>query len=88
MNLRKFILPMMAFIFAIGMSFATVGLEADPQNDYIQRNGTWEAIPEQDCGMGEETCQVIKAGEGPFTLYDAQNLSSVKKGGGDYIVLP
>ena len=79
---------MMAFICAIGMSFATVGLEADPQNDYIQRNGTWEAIPELDCGMGGETCQVIKAGEGPFIVYDAQDLSSVKEGDGVIIVLP
>jgi hypothetical protein len=88
MKLKNLMLPMMAFIFAIGMSFATVGLEADPLNDYIQRGGEWEEIPELDCGVGEETCTVIKDGQGPFTVYDSQNLSSMKKGNGHPIILP
>lgn len=88
MKLKNVMLPMMAFIFAIGMSFATVGVEADPLNDYIQRDGEWEAIPEQDCGEGEEICEVIKGNEGTFTVYDTQDLSSMKMGDGRTLVIP
>ncbi|MGY5851128.1 DUF6520 family protein [Salegentibacter sp. F14] len=88
MKLKNVMLPMMAILFAIGMSFATVGLEVDPQNDYIQRNGNWEALPEQECGQGTENCRVIVDGQGPFLLYDSQSLSSLKKSDGDIIIIP
>ncbi|MEP6262850.1 MAG: DUF6520 family protein [Gillisia sp.] len=84
----KFLLPALAMIFAVGMSFATVGVEADPNNDYIQRNGTWEAVPEQDCGVGDETCRAFVNGDGPFTLYDSKSLSSMKLGSGDPLIIP
>ncbi|MGY5848617.1 DUF6520 family protein [Salegentibacter sp. HM20] len=87
MKTRNLILPLLAFVFAVGMSFATVGVEADPNNDYIQRNGAWEAIPEQDCGTGQITCEVQKSGEGTFTVYDSQNLSSMKTGDGRPLVI-
>lgn len=88
MKTRNLILPLLAFVFAVGMSFATVGVEADPNNDYIQRNGAWEAVPEQECGNGQITCEALVNGEGPFVLYDAQSLSSMKKGDGLTKVIP
>jgi len=85
MKSRKLILPMMAFICAIGMSFATVGLEADPLNDYIQKDGEWEMIPEIDCGNGTQPCEAEVDGEGPFPVFDEQNPLSRKYGNGTVI---
>ncbi len=66
----KVILPMLAMIFAIGLTFATVNPapEPDMENDYILLNGTWLSIPEQPCEDGEFTCQVQDGEDGPVYL--------------------
>ena len=68
----NFLIPALAFVSAIGMSFTTA-TQQDPMNDYIQRNGQWEQIQEVTCENGSEQCQVILDGEGPFTVYDEEN---------------
>lgn len=89
MKTRKLMLPMMAFICAIGMSFATVGLEADLMYDYIQTDSGWEEIPELNCGEGIADCRALVDGEGPFLVYDEENnLLSLKSGNGNVIIVP
>ena len=80
----KMILPMMAIIFAIGLMFATPNVENDPNNDYVQLNdGTWFAIPEQDCGEGDEACQAqLAPGGDTYQVYDDMSTSSPKEGDG------
>jgi|TARA_R100000789_G_scaffold62867_1_gene59784 hypothetical protein len=88
MKTRKLMLPMMAFICAIGMAFATNAIQQDPMNDYIRKDGSWEAIQEVNCEPGSSDCQALVEGEGPFTVYDAQDLNSAKPGNGVIIILP
>lgn len=70
----KFLLPMLAFICAIGMAFATVDLKPEPvlqAQDYILLNGnTWVSIPEQNCAEGQFTCRVQDGDNGPYDVYD------------------
>lgn len=77
MKFKKFLLPMMAFIFAISMAFAAVDLKPEPvalANDYVLMNGSWEAIPEQNCNSGNETCRVQFGTDGPvYDVYDEIN---------------
>mgnify|MGYP003109646074 FL=1 len=88
MKKLKLILPMLAFIFAIALSFAFTNLDDEANNDYILRNGQWEAITEVDCGTGTQPCEVTVGGDGPFEVYDEKNLSTQKKGNGTLIILP
>lgn len=70
----KILLPMLAFIFAIGMAFATTDLKEEPEVlalDYYEENGVWKSVPEQDCGVGVEICRVQFGTNGtPHDLYD------------------
>lgn len=74
MKKLKLILPMLAFICAIGMASATVDLKPEPNiqaQDYVLIDGSWEAIPEQNCTAGEYTCQVQFGQGGPvYEVYD------------------
>ena len=79
---------MLAFIFAIALSFAFTNLDDEANNDYILRNGQWETITEVDCGTGTQPCEVTVGGDGPFEVYDEKNLSTQKKGNGTLIILP
>lgn len=82
----KFLLPVLAAIFAIGMSFTTLNEVGDPNTDYIQlEDGSFEPIGvELECGEGTKNCQVLMPGETiPRNVYNAPNTSSLKKGDGD-----
>ena len=84
---KRLMLPAMAFVFAIGLSFATERSTADAQNDYIlvdPENEIFQAIPEVDCGanLGED-CIVRLPDEREFTVYDSENMGDVKKGDGE-----
>lgn len=74
MKFKKLILPMIAFVCAIGMAFATVDLKPEPvlqEQDYILLNGTtWVNIPEQSCAEGQFTCRVQDGDNGPYEVYD------------------
>ena len=79
----KFLLPVMAMFFAIGMSFATATGASDPTTDYVLQNGNFEPIQmELNCGQGNQVCQVQFEPDGPvYDVYDAENRSSLKTGG-------
>ncbi|MDT0650805.1 DUF6520 family protein [Autumnicola edwardsiae] len=78
----KFLLPMLAMIFAIGLMFATPTEDNDPDNDYVILNGSWEAIPEQNCEAGEFDCQVRYGQNGPvLEVYDAMGDEEPKPSG-------
>ena len=86
MKIKNFILPVLAFIFAIGISFAAAHHKVVPKlqaYDYILVNGSWEPIPEQDCGTGNSTCKVQLEPNGqPFPVYDEMNSPNPKPGDG------
>lgn len=88
MKLRKLMLPMMAFVCAIGMAFATTAIQHNPMKDYIRKDGSWQEIQEVNCTPGATDCQAIVEGEGPFTVYDDRDLDSAKSGDGNIIVIP
>lgn len=78
----KFLLPMLAFIFAIGMAFATAEPkpEAKIQSDYVHLgNNNWQEIPEQDCQGIAQTCKVRFGVGGPvYDVYDEMSLTTLK----------
>ena len=83
---KKFLLPMMAFVFAIGLSFATERSTADPMSDYVHENGLWIEIPEQLCLGAEGNC-VIQFSDNPgveLDVYDARRFDTKKTGGTDH----
>jgi len=83
----KTILPMLAFVLAIGMSFAFVSVNDDPATDYIFRNDSFEPInTELNCGVGTDACEVQYEGQ-VYRVYDDDNFSSAKEGDGNLIIL-
>ena len=82
MKKLKVILPMLAIIFAIGLTFASVSPKSDPNvqaQDYVLVDGNWQAIPEQACTGGNETCRVQFGEEGPiYDLYDEMDVNTQK----------
>jgi type 1 fimbria pilin len=94
MKTKKLMLPLMAFIFAIGLTFAAVNPEPeikDQANDYLLINGEWEEIAEQPCSTtGPEECRVRLGENGPvYPVYDQMDTSTLKKNDtGDPIVIP
>lgn len=85
----KFLLPGLAVIFAIGMSFTTVNKDTDPNQDYILENGVYQPIGmELNCGEGTITCQVQFGPNGTVhEVYDAIDDKEPKTGGGGVIEL-
>lgn len=83
MKKLKFLLPLLAFVMAIGMSFATVRLDFDPDNDYIRQGSSWHAIPEVTCNPQDDACLVRLQPNGQvYQVYDAPDLSTAKEGDG------
>lgn len=79
----KFLLPVLAMVFAIGMSFATEKKVSDPGQDYIQINGTFMPLgTELDCGNGSDVCQVRLENGQVHEVYDAPDPNSLKIGDG------
>jgi len=79
----KFILPMLAFVLAIGMSFAFVGT-VDPQFDYVDTGDPNNplAIPETECITGTQfSCEVqLVEGGIEYQVYDDKDLNIEKTG--------
>lgn len=84
----KFLLPVLALIFATGMSFATANLTADPDNDYIFRDG-WEELPEvEDCNPLNQNCLAYSVSENQtYPIYDSMNFADPKEGDGTIAVI-
>lgn len=93
---KLFLIPAMALLVVLGMSFTTLVSETDPEpnvqaQDYVLVNGNWQAIPEQACTGGDATCQVQFGQDGPvYDLYDEMDLNSLKQDseGGPIIIQP
>lgn len=82
---KLFLIPAMALLVVLGMSFTSLGSETEVQleavaNDYVLDNGNWRAVPEQNCTGGTQTCQVQFGANGPiYDLYDEMDLASKKQ---------
>ncbi|MBZ9629794.1 DUF6520 family protein [Salegentibacter sp. LM13S] len=84
----KVLLPMLAFICAIGMMFANPFVEADPTLDYVETENGIRSIQELECGSGDEQCRVQFSENGPiYEVYDDMNLQTPKLGSGQVIQL-
>ncbi len=83
----KFILPMLAIIFAIGLTFAATNFKADPKNDnyatmYVNIDDTWHEI-EVDCETGTANCTVEFSEDPsltPYQVYNSRSLSDAASG--------
>jgi len=79
----KFLLPVLATIFAVGMSFTTVDNPGDPNQDYVLQNGNFMPIgTELNCGTGNFTCQVRLSDGEVYDVYDAADPKTLKIGDG------
>ena len=79
---KKFLLPVMAMVVAIGMSFATERSTADPEMDYYLENGVFIPIgAELDCGVGTLDCLVqIEENGVEHPVFDAAAPGTEKNG--------
>ena len=81
---KLFLIPIMALLVVLGMSFTNLGSEIEEQpevvaSDYIRVNGNWQPISEQDCNTGSYDCKVKFTENGQeFRVYDEMDLSSLK----------
>ena len=80
MKKLKLVLPLMAFIFAIGLSFAFTEMETNPNNDFIHLGGdSWLPIQEVNCAEGDKTCTVQRTEGGQiYDVYDEEDLATLK----------
>ncbi len=82
MKYLKVILPMMAMIFAIGLTFATVDPEPEITDIesyatmYVNVDGDWHEI-EVDCETGNTECLVIFTEDPSGTPYQVYNSPSL-----------
>ena len=85
----KFLLPVLAMIVAIGMSFTTANSSNNPTTDYIFVDGDFQDLEmELNCGTGNVDCQVELEEDGqPHFVYDDDDLLTRKKGSGVIIRL-
>ena len=73
----KFVLPMLAFVLAIGMSFAFTNATEDDYyaTGFIQLEGTWYQV-DVNCSTGDKACYATLNGdenEVEHQVYDAPN---------------
>lgn len=74
---KKFLLPMLAMIFAVGMAFATAdaSVDDDAEKKYIYVDQTWRTIQagQLDCGEGDIDCTVMFQDDPTSTVYEVYN---------------
>ena len=63
----KFLLPMIAMMFAIGISFASVESNASSAIGFIQTDEGWEQV-DVGCETGSKTCRMYYSSD-PNTIY-------------------
>lgn len=83
----KMLLPVLALIFATGMSFTTVSASQNTISGFVERTpGNWQAV-NVDC-QGNQECLVQFAGE-PQThqVYATMDKSQPLNGSGEVIIL-
>ncbi len=86
--MKNFVIPALAFVSAIGMSFTTANTKEQASDYVLLPNDTWRAFSEVDCGQGEQACQAMVDGNGPFQVYDEQDTDTPKEGSGTLIIVP
>lgn len=73
----KFLLPMLAIVFAIGVAFTAPEHTEEPEVqafDYYLVDGNWVAVEEQNCTGAGGACRVQVGTGGPiYELYDEMN---------------
>lgn len=75
----KFLFPVLAIIFATGMSFTTAELGENLASDYVKLGpNQWMPIPEINCGTGGETCRVKLSDGSIHPVYDTQGSTTPK----------
>lgn len=91
MRKLKMILPMLAFILAIGMSFAYVRTSAEKDyyaTKYIQVPGGWATI-DVECNPKDDKC-MVRFSNTPhveYRVYDFKNLNFPANGNGTTILI-
>lgn len=79
----KFLLPVLALIFAVGMSFTTLSNSSENYATKYVHDGTmWHQI-EVDCQTGTVDCKVIFSEdptETPYPVYNSQSFNNPVKG--------
>lgn len=87
MKKLKMILPMLAFVLAIGVSFAFVGTSAEKDyyaTKYIQVPGGWATI-DVECNPQDDEC-IVRFSDDPleteYIVYDEKNLNKKSIGNG------
>lgn len=90
---KLFLIPVIALLAVLGMSFTTFGSETAVQpvtvaSDYVYDNGNWQPVPEQNCTGGSSTCRVQFGEGGPiYELYDEMDLNTKKVNGPGGIII-
>lgn len=93
MKKLKMILPMLAFVLAIGVSFAYVGTTSE--KDYytekfilVEAPNGWAAI-DVECAPQNDECTVIFSGDpqSEYRVYNSKNLGDPAEGDGQSILL-
>lgn len=80
----KILLPMLAFIFAIGVAFAIENVKSDPSTDYVLIEGQFQSIGmELNCEPGNQSCKAQLQSNGKvYDVYDAADINTLKPGDG------
>ena len=78
---KRLMLPVMAFVFAIGLSFATERTAVDTQWDYIDMGTHAQKIQEVTCVIGAEDCEgQLDINSQIYQIYDGPGLTNPKQG--------
>ncbi|MDX1365730.1 MAG: DUF6520 family protein [Arenibacter latericius] len=91
MKKLKIILPMLAFVLAVGMSFAFVNTTAEDYyaTKFILVDGVWTAI-EVECNPLNDACTVMYTQDPQqreFIVYNSQNTGDPAEGDGQVIMI-
>lgn len=81
----KLLIPVMAFVFAIGLSFTTERSTADAIYDYVDMGLVDPVkIAEVNCDVGIDVCEGRFEDNGPlYQIYDGPGLTNPKQGTGE-----
>ena len=75
----KVIMPILAFISAVLMSFGSADLNRVQSTGYVHYEGNWRPV-QVDCGIGQNVCRVKFSETGaPYKVYES-DLSTVRTG--------
>lgn len=86
MKVRYLMLPMMAFICAIGMAFASANLVKDQSTGYVFRNDAWQPVS-VDCGVGDLNCEVKYSQNGQEYPVFESDLETIRTGSAEDAIL-